>query len=95
MGVKSGMKLTTHLHLVLRSRMRGAMPPLLPRHSWLGALLKQRDSSTLPYITIVITVCVLSAIFPRNPNFFLLLLLILVHEVRGERGKQQHFLDIS
>jgi hypothetical protein len=32
-----GMKLTTHLHLVQRSRMRGAIPPLPNTSSWRGA----------------------------------------------------------
>jgi len=31
------MKLTTHLHLVLRLRMRGAIPPLLHTSSWRGS----------------------------------------------------------
>jgi hypothetical protein len=32
-----GMKLTTHLHLVPRSRMRGAIPSLHNMSSWRGA----------------------------------------------------------
>jgi hypothetical protein len=37
--VKSGrgVKLTTHLHLVPRSRMRGTIPPLPSTSSWRGA----------------------------------------------------------
>jgi hypothetical protein len=31
-----GVKLTTHLHLVPRSRMRGAIPPLPNKPSWRG-----------------------------------------------------------
>jgi hypothetical protein len=41
-----GMKLTTHLHLVSRSRMRGAIPPLPNTPSWRGAQLKHRDNFT-------------------------------------------------
>jgi hypothetical protein len=38
-----GLKLTTHLHLVPRSRMRGAIPPLPNTPPWRGAQLKHRD----------------------------------------------------
>jgi len=34
-------KLTTHLYLVPRSRMRGAIPPLPTISSWRGAQLKK------------------------------------------------------
>jgi hypothetical protein len=38
LGVKRrGVKLNTHLHLVPRSRMRGAIPPLPNKPSWRGA----------------------------------------------------------
>jgi hypothetical protein len=40
-----GVKLTTHLHLVQRSRMRGAIPPL-PNTSPCSAQLKYRDYFT-------------------------------------------------
>jgi hypothetical protein len=41
-------KLTTHLHLVLRSRIRGAIPPL-PQYVFLPwRLVKHRDIFTLP-----------------------------------------------
>jgi hypothetical protein len=42
-------KLTTYLHLVLRSRMRGAIPSLSNMPSWRGAQLlrkKHRDNFT-------------------------------------------------
>jgi hypothetical protein len=39
-------KLTTHLHLVPKSRMRGATPPLLNTPSWRGAQLQHRDNFT-------------------------------------------------
>jgi len=42
-----GMKLTTHLHIVPRSRMRGAIPPLLNMPSLHGAQLKS-TGTTLP-----------------------------------------------
>jgi hypothetical protein len=34
-----GAKLTTHLYLMLRLRMRGAIPPIPPTSSWRGAQL--------------------------------------------------------
>jgi hypothetical protein len=37
-----GMKLTTHLHLVPRSRMHGAIPPLPNTPPWHGAQLKKK-----------------------------------------------------
>jgi hypothetical protein len=40
-------KLTTYLHLVPRSRIRGAIPPLPSTPSWRGAQLK-RSTETLP-----------------------------------------------
>jgi hypothetical protein len=40
-------KLTTHLHLEPRSRMRGAIPPLPNMPSWSGAQLKHRGNFTL------------------------------------------------
>jgi hypothetical protein len=42
-----GVKLTTHLYLVPRSRMRGAIPRLPHTPSWRGAQLKHRDNFTL------------------------------------------------
>jgi hypothetical protein len=45
-----GVKLTTHLHLVPKSRMRGSIPPLPTTPSWRGAQLKNRDNLTLIYI---------------------------------------------
>jgi hypothetical protein len=48
-----GVKLTTHLHLVLRSRMCGAIPPFPNTPSWHGTQLKHRDNFTLPYLTFV------------------------------------------
>jgi hypothetical protein len=42
-------KLTTHLHLVPSSRMRGAIPPLSNMPSWRGALLKHRDNFTFTF----------------------------------------------
>jgi hypothetical protein len=35
-------KLTTYLHVVLRSRIRGAIPPLSNTPSWCGAQLKKK-----------------------------------------------------
>jgi hypothetical protein len=39
-----GVKLTTHLHLVPRLLMRGAVPPLPQTYSWRGALLSIRTT---------------------------------------------------
>jgi len=51
-GAGRGVKLTTHLHLVPRSRMRGAIPPL-PRYVLMArCLVKHRDKFTLPYLYI-------------------------------------------
>jgi hypothetical protein len=41
-----GVKLTTHLHLVPRSRMRGAIPPLLHYVFMAWCLVKRRDNFT-------------------------------------------------
>jgi len=41
-----GVKLTTHVYLVPRSRMCGAIPPLPSMHSWRGAQLKHTDNFT-------------------------------------------------
>jgi hypothetical protein len=46
-------KLTTHLHLVPRSRMRGAIPPLPYTSSWRGAKLS--TGTTLPFTFTFIT----------------------------------------
>jgi hypothetical protein len=44
LGVKrSGCKVTTHLHLMPRSRNCGTIPPLPHTPSWRGAQLKHRD----------------------------------------------------
>jgi hypothetical protein len=43
-------KLTTHLHLVSRTRMRGATPDSLNTPSWRGAQLKHRVLTNLPWI---------------------------------------------
>jgi hypothetical protein len=50
-GDKSGrsVKLTTHLHLVTRSRMRRTIPPLPDTPSWRGAQLKESTATNLPY----------------------------------------------
>jgi len=40
-------KLATHIHLVPRSRMRGAIPPLSTTPSWRGAQLQHRDNLTV------------------------------------------------
>jgi hypothetical protein len=42
-------KLTTYLRLVLKKKMRGAIPPLPNTHSWRGAQLKHRDSFTFTF----------------------------------------------
>jgi hypothetical protein len=49
LGVKRpGVKLTIHLHLVPRSRMRGAIPPL-PQYVFMAwCLVKHRDNFTFP-----------------------------------------------
>jgi len=39
-SVRRGVKLTTHLHLMSKSRMRGAVPPIPNTPSWRGARLK-------------------------------------------------------
>jgi hypothetical protein len=44
-----GMKLTTHLHLVLRLRMLGAIPPLPHMSAWRGAYLSARDNFIFLY----------------------------------------------
>jgi hypothetical protein len=44
------MKLTTHLHLVPRSRMLGTILPLPNTPSWRGAKLKHRDNFTFTFI---------------------------------------------
>jgi hypothetical protein len=41
-----GVELTTHFHLVPRSRMRGAIPPHSHTSSWRGAKLRHRDNFT-------------------------------------------------
>jgi hypothetical protein len=48
LGVKrpGSVKLTTHLHLVPRSKMLSAVPPLPNTPSWRGAQLKHRDYIT-------------------------------------------------
>jgi hypothetical protein len=50
LGVKwPGMKLTTHLHIVPRSRMCGAIPPF-PQYVFLAwCLVKHRDNFTFIY----------------------------------------------
>jgi hypothetical protein len=50
-GKAAGVKLTAHLHLVPRSRMRGAIPPLPNTPSWRGAQLKHRDNFTFTFYT--------------------------------------------
>jgi len=42
------MLLTTHLQLVPRSRMHGAIPPTPNTPPWCGAQLKHRDNFTSP-----------------------------------------------
>jgi len=47
-----GVKLATHIHLVLRSRMHGAITPFPNTPSWRGAQLKHRYKFTLTlYLT--------------------------------------------
>jgi hypothetical protein len=41
-------KLTTHLHLVQRLRIRGAVPPLTHTTSWHGVQLSTQTNVTLP-----------------------------------------------
>jgi hypothetical protein len=45
-----GVKLPTHLHLVARSRMRGAIPPFLPVRPQRGARFNHRDNFTFKQI---------------------------------------------
>jgi len=42
--------LTTHIHLVPRSRMRGIMPPLLQYTFMACCLVKHRDNFTFTFI---------------------------------------------
>jgi hypothetical protein len=44
--------MSTHLHLVLRLRMLGAITPLPNMPSWRGARLKHRDKFTFPFINV-------------------------------------------
>jgi hypothetical protein len=44
-----GVKLTTYLHVVPRSRMRGAISPLTQYAFMAWCLVKQRDNFTLPF----------------------------------------------
>jgi hypothetical protein len=44
-----GVKLTTHPHVVPRSRMRGAIPSPPNTPSWCGVQLKHRDSFTFTF----------------------------------------------
>jgi hypothetical protein len=47
------MKLTTHLHLVPKSRMHGAIPPL-PQYVFMAwCLVKHRDKFTFLYFTLL------------------------------------------
>jgi len=48
-------KLTTHPHLVPRSRMRGAMPPLTQYVFMAWCLVKHRDNFTLLYLYVINT----------------------------------------
>jgi hypothetical protein len=48
-----GVKLTTHLHIVPRSRMREAIPPLPQYVSMAWCLVKHRDSSTVTFYDII------------------------------------------
>jgi len=45
-----GLKLTTHLHLVPRSRILAAIPQLPDTSLWRGAELKHRDKFTFAYV---------------------------------------------
>jgi hypothetical protein len=45
-------KLTTHLHLMPRSRICGAMTPLPNMPPWPGAQLKKNTGTALPYLTL-------------------------------------------
>jgi hypothetical protein len=47
--------LTTHLHLQPRSRMRGAIPPLLRYVFMAWCLVYPRDDFTLPYVYVIAT----------------------------------------
>jgi hypothetical protein len=49
-----GVKLTTHLHQVPRTKMREVIPLLPSTPSWCGAQLKHRDS----FISIILTAVV-------------------------------------
>jgi len=67
------MKLTTHLQ-VLRLRMRGAVPPLLPFLFMVWCLVKYRDSSGFTiFIYLFIRVFfVYASVFPPFPSLYFL-----------------------
>jgi hypothetical protein len=52
-----GVKLTTHLHLVPRSRIRGAIPPLPNTPSRRGAKLNNGDNFTFNILPCMAAVC--------------------------------------
>jgi hypothetical protein len=59
------LKLTTHLHLLPRSRMRAAIPPLPNTLSWHGAELKYRDNFTFTemdseeHVHVIMNICII------------------------------------
>jgi hypothetical protein len=73
-----GVKLTTHLHLVLRSRMSGAIPPLPNSPSRRGTQLKQKDNFTF-YLYLLYARKTLRCITTH-----LFYVVIKVHEVRKQ-----------
>jgi len=61
------MKLTTHLRLVPRSRIRGAIPPLPNTPSWPGAQLKAQGLNLpLPYIYAIIRIMKMAGTSVKN-----------------------------
>jgi len=50
LGVKQPEQLTTHLHLVPRSRMRGAIPPLPQNVFMAWYYVKHRDNFTFTFL---------------------------------------------
>jgi hypothetical protein len=63
-------KLITHLHLVLRSRMRGAIPPL-PQYVYMACcLVKHRDNFTLPLKIFSTVKTILKIKLKLIPSFF-------------------------
>jgi hypothetical protein len=84
-------KLTTHLHLVPRSRMRGAIPPFLQYVFMAWYLVKHRDNIAytlhLPLeIPITLNLSVMTSKFHALPMYVLIDLYEISESPCGERG---------